>query len=344
MSADRNLLFGILAVQLDFVSRDALIDGMNAWLLDKAKPLGDILRDQGHLPAEPAATARRPGRGTPAAARQRPAAEPGGPVVGRAGAASRRWRSLADADVRATLRPGRRWPPTGVADRDATRTRPPPPGRLRYRILRPHARAGWARCSSPRTRNWAGRSPSRRSRAATPTTRRAGALRAGGGDHRRAGAPRHRAGLRPGHATPTAGRSTPCGSSRATTCKRRSAVSRRPRERGRASVGERSPSLAPRSPDFASLAFRDLLRRFVDVCNAIAYAHSRGVLHRDLKPGNVMLGKYGETLVVDWGLAKPLGRAGRRDRPTREATLRAALGRRLVGDGRRARRWARRRT
>jgi tetratricopeptide (TPR) repeat protein len=55
------------------------------------------------------------------------------------------------------------------------------------------------------------------------------------------------------------------------------------------------------------LVFRDLLQRFVALCRTLAFAHSKGVIHRDLKPANIMLGDYGETLVVDWGLAKRLG-------------------------------------
>ena len=55
------------------------------------------------------------------------------------------------------------------------------------------------------------------------------------------------------------------------------------------------------------LDFLTLLNAFVTVCNTVAYAHSRGVIHRDLKGQNVVVGDFGEVVVLDRGLAKVVG-------------------------------------
>lgn len=69
--------------------------------------------------------------------------------------------------------------------------------------------------------------------------------------------------------------------------------------------------LAAGDPEYtAKFSLLKLLNIFIRVCEAVAYAHSKGVIHRDLKPDNIMIGDFGEVLVMDWGLAKIMPRDG----------------------------------
>ena len=68
-------------------------------------------------------------------------------------------------------------------------------------------------------------------------------------------------------------------------------------------------------------SLRRMVGIYLSVCNAVAFAHSRGVMHGDLKPGNIMVGKYGEVLVMDWGLACDTSGENNSDDKLRRALL-----------------------
>ncbi len=74
-----------------------------------------------------------------------------------------------------------------------------------------------------------------------------------------------------------------------------------------------------REPGKQRLLWHRLLQAFVSTCDALSYAHAQGVLHRDLKPGNIVIGDFGETVILDWGAGQRLARgsaAAAGDKPT----------------------------
>jgi formylglycine-generating enzyme required for sulfatase activity len=292
---DHNLLFGILALQMDFISRDALVAAMNAWVLDKARPLGTILVAQGALAKDlhdvlQVMVAKHLEIHNNDPQQSLAALGAVGPVDGDL-------RQITDADVQASLcHVGHGSATPGL---EATSAHVPPstlPPHARFQILRPHARGGLGEVFVARDaelkREVALKEIQER-HAHHPESRARFLLEAevtGGLEH---------PGIVPVYGLGSYPDGRPFYAMRfikGDSLKDAIAAFHQADRQGR-SASERS------------LALRHLLGRFVDVCNAIAYAHSRGVLHRDLKPGNVMLGKYGETLVVDWGLAKVVGQA-----------------------------------
>jgi serine/threonine-protein kinase len=292
-AADRNLLFGILALQMDFVSRDALVAGMNAWVLTKSKALGEVLREQGALGAEEHALLEALVKKH--LARHGNDAEKSLAAVSSVGSVKEDLRRVADPDLEASLGHVAAGPPE--VDHFATRA----PSSLgstgpvgsRFRVLRPHARGGLGEVFVARdqelNREVALKEIQDR-HADDPESRSRFMLEAeitGGLEH---------PGIVPVYGLGTYAEGRPFYAMRFI----RGDSLKEAIERYHA-----SEELA-RDAGKRTLELRALLGRFIDVCQAIDYAHSRGVLHRDLKPGNIMLGNYGETLVVDWGLAKPL--------------------------------------
>jgi eukaryotic-like serine/threonine-protein kinase len=304
MSADRNLLFGILALQMDFITRDQLIAAMSAWALAKHRPLGEILVEQKALPPakrdllEPLVDQHVKDHGNDP---QKSLA-----AVSSVSSIREQLKAVPDADVQVSL---------GFfgINTDSTISHVESSGDAsRYRILRPHARGGIGEVYvaedtelhrqvalkeiQPAKDRGDNRSRFVLEAEITGGLEHPGIVPVYGLGHYSDGRPYYAMRFIKGDNLGEAIK----------------------RFHGLASVGALARRevedqnhvglTARRSPDFDSLEFRRLLQRFIDVCNAVAYAHSRGVLHRDLKPGNIMLGKYGETLIVDWGLAKLAGR------------------------------------
>jgi serine/threonine-protein kinase len=290
-AADRNLLFGILALQMDFVSRDALITAMNAWVLAKQKSLGEILLAQNALGRDEHALLE-------ALVQKHLARHGNDPEKSLAAVSSLdsvrdQLRQVADPDVSASLA---HVPAHAPGDRYATLAPSvvgaPSALGVRFRILRPHARGGLGEvfvAFDEELHREVALKEIQGQHADEPQSRLRFLMEAeitGGLEH---------PGIVPVYGLGTYAEGRPFYAMRFI----RGDSLKEAVERFHADEARR------RDPGERALELRGLLGRFIDVCDAIEYAHSRGVLHRDLKPGNIMLGKYGETLVVDWGLAKP---------------------------------------
>jgi len=334
-SSDRNLLFGIVALQMDFISRDALIEALRDWTTQKDQPLGQVLVKRGDLSAsrrellEPLVDEHvRRHDDDPAASLASLNTLSDRPLD---------WHRVHDVDIAESLAVRRLTRNVAKADEksgsnsDRSKT-----SSTRFRVLRPHAKGGIGEVflafdeelhrevalKEIQSRHlWDDSQRERFVREAEVTggLEHPGIVPVYSLGHHEDGRPFYamrfirgdslKEAIEKFHAGPN---SVASGSKPAQDDVSAATL-----------IGVAPPEAAATPPtsgggerlvsreEFVSVEFRKLLGRFIDVCQAIEYAHSRGVLHRDLKPGNIMLGKYGETLVVDWGLAKAAGKDDR---------------------------------
>lgn len=288
--ANRQLLFGLLALKNDFVDSRQLLRAFDAWAADKSRPLAEALAADGVLDPGDAATVER--------LVERFLQRHGGDVEASLAAVNvatplreKLAAGVADPDVQASLL----YVPA-AADGDGYSTLQPPavgaaPG-SRYQILRLHARGGLGevfeaedaelrrvvalkQIKPQQADNQDNRARFVREAEITGGLEHPGIVPVYGLGQNADGRPYYAMRLVKGQSL-------------------QEALRRFHQSEAGAEV-------------WRSLAFRKLLGQLVSVCHAMQYAHDRGVLHRDLKPANIMLGKYGETLVVDWGLAKARG-------------------------------------
>ena len=305
-AADRNLLFGIFAYQMEFLTRDQLVEGMGAWVLEKSRPLEDILVEKGHLAASDRdlllpLIARHieqhegdPEKSLKAISSLSPSLE----VLSQ----------IEDGDLQESIKGLRLSQRAAEGDFPSTVIFKPNES-ARYLSLRPHAKGGlgevFVALDTELDREVALKEmQEHHARDRGSRSRFLMEAEVTGKLNTRASFP-----CMASDNTPTAARFMRCGSFAGIPCITPSmsftSIKRR------AIPTNRSPSAG----SWGGL-WMSVMPSVMPTAEAF--------LHRDLKPGNIMLGKFGETLVVDWGLAKVKGREP--SSPDAEVTLQISSG------------------
>jgi len=287
-TSDRNLLFGVLALQVDLLDAGRFAEACSAWSARKNTPLASLLVERGWLTPEDRADVDR--------LLERKLSKHNGDVqASLAEVMSESTRktlsNVADPDLHRTLNSI----PAVDDPHEKTTTNYEPVGRERYTLTRVHARGGigqvWLARDTDLGRDVALKEllGSRSDHPAVVARFIEEAKITGQLEHP--------------NIVPVYELARPAGENSSPFYTMRFV-------RGRTLAAAIKEYHRKRQEKQAGpLELRQLLSHLIAVCNAVSYAHSRGVLHRDLKPGNVVVGDYGEVIVLDWGLAKLKGAA-----------------------------------